>query len=84
MGFSLEDETALAELQEITSITNRSMTAELGIAIHERLERLQARREAKLARIKAITRRSAPKLRQSIAPDRADSIYDDLTAIPKE
>ncbi len=83
MAFNLKDESALAELKQISRITETSMTAELAIAIHERLEKVRAQRQGKIDRIRAISRRAAPKLKLP-AGDPADFLYDNLTGLPRQ
>lgn len=83
MAFNLKDESALAELKQITHITDTSMTAELAIAIHERLEKVRARRQGKIDRIRAISSRAAPKLGLS-SGDPTDFLYDTVTGLPRQ
>ncbi len=83
MALNIKQEATLAELKELSERTGNSMASEVATAVHERLERLQSKKEEKIARIMKLTDDTAARWPEHLkGADPATFLYDDKTGMP--
>ncbi len=78
MALNIKQEATLAELKELSERTGNSMASEVATAVHERLDRLEGRKEEKIARIMKLTDDTAARWPEHLkADDPAAFLYDE-------
>jgi antitoxin VapB len=81
MGISIKNPEAERLIRQLAEMTGEGQTEAVMNAVRERIERLSSEKKSRLEKIMAISRKTAPLLRDM--PDHGDYLYDPVTGLPK-
>lgn len=78
MALNIKDEAAIAELRRLSELTGQSMSKEIVVSVHERLQRVEAAGDQKLERLMRLAESSAKLWPDDMRPgDPSAGLYDD-------